>query len=142
MVERLAILAKPRIDSLLTLQSGQHLYDPAPGRLNDVSAINGMVTNRFKQALQPYRDLSAFTTDERIMPHIVDAGLIPIVKALLQELRGHPWLLTRNFATRGVGAVARIEGIGIRIRIYTDEDADDTIVAWEALYGAGTPRKV
>lgn len=141
-MERFAILAKPRIDSLLKLQSGQHLYDPAPGRLFDTSALNGMVTNRFKQALQPYRDLGAFTSDERIMPHVIDAGLIPIVKALLQELRGNPWLITRNFATLGLGAVANIEGVGVRIRIYTDHDAGDTIVAWEALYGAGTPRKV
>jgi hypothetical protein len=143
-VNRFALLAKPRIDSLMRMQSVAHIYDMNPGRLHDRTTFDGitLIASRFKQALQPYRDLTAFTTDERIMPHIIDAGLVPIVKALLQEARGQQYLLTRNIAAQAVGASAYIEGIGVRIRMYTDEDAGDTIIAWESLYGAGTPRKV
>ena len=143
-VNRFAQLAKPRIDSLLRLQSVEHIYDMNPGKLHDRTTFDGitLIANRFKQALQPYRDLKAFTTDERIMPHIIDAGLVPIVRALMQETRGHQYLLTRNIAAPGVGVSAYIEGIGVRIRMYADEDAGDTIIAWESLYGAGTPRKV
>ena len=116
----------------------QHIYDPTPGKLHDTTVVDGLtlVANRFKQALQPYRDLNAFTTDERIMPHVIDAGLVPVVKALMQEIRGQQYLLTRNMIDAKVGSSSYIEGIGVRIRIYTDEDADDTIVAWEVLYGA------
>ncbi len=144
LVERFATLAKPRIDSLLRLQSVQHIYDLNPGKLNDRTTFDGitLIASKFKQAFQPYRDLSAFTTDERIMPHVIDAGLLPVVKALLQEARGQQFLLTRRIAKEEKGASAYIEDVGVRIRVYADEDAGDTIVAWETLYGAGTPRKI
>ena len=46
-------------------------------------------------------------------------------------------LVTRKVAARpdDKGAVSHIDGFGVRIMIYFDEAAGDTIVAWECLYG-------
>jgi len=108
LVNRFAVLAKPRIDSLLRLQSVQHIYDLNPGKLHGRTTFDGitLIASKFKQALQPYRDLTAFTTDERIMPHVIDAGLVPIVKTLMREIRSQQYLLTRRIAKADKGASA------------------------------------
>ena len=138
-VDKLALLAKPRITNLLRLQSVQHIHDESPGKLMDVSTCNGMslVANRLKEALEPYKDLTRFTTEERIMSRVIDIGLLPIVTAMMQEIRSKKFLLTRNIARQksDPGVCAHIEGIGVRVSIYLDNKTGDTIVAWHCLYG-------
>lgn len=137
--DKLALLAKPRITNLLRLQSVQHIHDATPGKLMDTSTCNGMtiVANRLKEALEPYKDLSRFTTEERIMSRVIDIGLLPIVTAMMQEIRSKKFLLTRNIANAKTDhrAYAHIEGIGVRVSVYMDLRSGDTIVAWHCLYG-------
>ncbi len=105
----------------------------------DTSTWNGMtlVANRMKEALEPYKDLSRFTTEERIMSRVIDIGLLPIVTAMMQEIRTKKFLLTRNIAKEksDYRAYAHIEGIGVRVSVYLDLKSGDTIVAWHCLYG-------
>ncbi len=139
-VDKLALLAQQRLSNLLRLQSVQHFHEPTPGKLMDLSTHNGipLVANRLKEALEPYKDLSRFTTEERIMSRVIDIGLLPIVTALMQEIRSKKFLLTRNIAPRRTdrGVSAHIEGIGVRVSLYLEESSGDTIVAWHCLYGS------
>ena len=138
--DRFAQLARPRLVTLLRLSTAVHVYDDTPGALDSqfVEATGTSVApNRFKRGVQPYRDLQRFVSDERVMQSVIDPGLLPIVKAISQEVRGRRLLVTRRIVAKKSdrGAVAHVEGCGIRILIYADEDTSDTIVAWECLYG-------
>ena len=90
-----------------------------------------------KEALQPYKDLERFNTEERVMSRIIDLGLLPIVTALMQAIRAKRYLVTRNIAAKPTdkGVSRHIEGIGVRISLYLDARSGDTIVAWHSLHG-------
>ena len=92
----------------------------------------------WRRAEQPYRDLTRFTSDERVMQHVIDRGLLPVVTALAKESLGKKVLLTRRPAPRPTdrGVLAYLAGYGMRIEVYFDPAAEDTIVAWECLYAS------
>ncbi len=138
--DRFATLATARMPSLLQLRSTVHFYDPEPGDVNAVSTANGQQVTlmHWRRAEQPYRDLNRFSSDERVMQHVIDRGLLPIVTTLTKEIMGKKLLVTRRPAPRkgDRGVVAHLDGYGIRIKIHFDSAAEDTIVAWECLYGS------
>lgn len=138
--DRFATLASARIPSMLQLRSTRHVYDPVAGDVNSVTEVEGkeVVLKHWRRAEQPYRDLNRFATDERVMQHVIDRGLLPIVTALSKEIMGKRLLVTRRPAPRkgDRGVVAHLEGYGIRIVIHFDSAKEDTIVAWECLYGS------
>ncbi len=71
------------------------------------------------------------------MPSVIDPGLLPIAKAIAHDVRGRRFLTTRRIAAKKSdrGVVGHVDGYGVRILVYPDEDTGDTIVAWECLYG-------
>jgi len=141
LADRFAVLADMRMNSLFNLRSTAHIHDPEPGDVNSVSRAQGeeVVLKHFRRAEQPYKDLTRFTSNDRIMQHVIDRGLLPVVMALSKEIMGKRLLVTRRPAPRkgGVksGAVAHLAGYGIRIHIHLDEASEETIVGWECLYG-------
>lgn len=138
-VDHLAVLAAPRLASLLRLSTARHVYDPVPGAMNSRSVEAGttITLNRWKSDRQPYKDLERFVSDERVMQSVVDPGLLPIAKAIARDVLGRRILMTRRIAAKenDQGAVAHVPGYGIRILIHFDTVAAETIVAWECLYG-------
>ncbi len=142
LADRFAVLADMRMNSLFNLRSTAHIHDPEPGDVNSVSRAQGeeVVLKHFRRAEQPYKDLTRFTSNDRIMQHVIDRGLLPVVMALSKEIMGKRLLVTRRPAPRkgGVkgGAVAHLAGYGIRIQIHLDEAGEETIVGWECLYGS------
>ena len=133
------MLAKPRLTSLLRLRSVRHAYDPTPGELNSSFAEDGHVftLNKFKRASQPYRDIHRFLADEKVMPYIIDPGLLPVVTALSKDIAGRKALGTRRVAVKpdDRGVAGHVHGFGVRIVMYFDEVAGETIVEWTCLYG-------
>ena len=138
-VDRLAVLAKPRLTSLLRLKNVRHVYDPTPGELNStvVEDSHEVVLNKWKSATQPYRAIERFLVDEQVMQYIVVPGLLPVVMALSKEIMGKKLLVTRKVAARpdDKGVVSHLDGFGVRIMLYFDEAAGDTILEWACLYG-------
>jgi hypothetical protein len=138
-VDRLAVLAKPRLASLLRLRSVRHVYDPTPGALNTKVTEDGheITLNKFKRTSQPYRDIERFLSDEKVMQYLIDPGLLPIVTALSKDIAGKKVLVTRRLAERDEdkGVVGHLDGLGVRIMMYLDEAAGETIVEWTCLYG-------
>ena len=138
--DRFAVLATARMATMFQLRSAEHFYDPTPGDVNSVTVVGGkdVVLRQFRRAEQPYRDLSRFATDERVMQHVIDRGLLPIVTALSKEILGKRLLVTRRPSPRkgDKGVVAHLGGYGIRVEIHFDAVAEDIIVAWECLYTA------
>ena len=96
-----------------------------------------VLLSQWQRGQQPYKDLERFLGDERVMQSVIDPGLLPIAKAIARDVLGHRILVTRKIAGKrnDSGAIAHVEGYGIRILLYEDTDAGDTIVAWECLYG-------
>jgi hypothetical protein len=139
MVDRFALLAKPRLATLLRLSTARHIYDPVPGAINSefVDSDNRVLMDKWQRGLQPYRDLERFLGDERVMQSVIDPGLLPIAKAIARDVLGRRILVTRRIAPKrnDNGAVAHVDGYGIRILLYRDEAEAETIVAWECLYG-------
>ena len=138
-VDRLAPLAESRLRSLLRLRSVTHLYDPTPGALNSTIVKDGheFTLNKLKRASQPYRDIQRFVSDEKVMQYIIDPGLLPLVTVMSKDIVGKKWLVTRRVAPRDddKGAVGHLTGFGVRIMMYFDETASETIVEWNCLYG-------
>jgi hypothetical protein len=141
-VDRLALLAKPRLATLLRLSTARHIYDPLPGAVNSESVESvesgvRVILSHLQRSQQPYKDLERFLGDERVMQSVIDPGLLPIAKAIARDVLGRRILVTRRIAAKknDSGAIAHVEGYGIRILVYEDADAGDTIVAWECLYG-------
>jgi hypothetical protein len=138
-VDRLALLAKARLATLLRLSTARHIYDPLPGAINSESVAAGqpVVLSQWQRGQQPYKDLERFLADERVMQSVIDPGLLPIAKSIARDVLGRRILVTRNIAAKqnDTGAIAHVEGYGIRVLVYDDTDAGDTIVAWECLYG-------
>ena len=136
-VDRFAALAKPRLATLVRLSSAKHIYEPVPGALNStvVEAGATIVLNKWTRGIQPYKDLERFAGDDRVMQSIIDPGLLPIAKAISKDVLGRRLLVTRRIAPKEYdkGAVAHVDGYGIRILVYNE--GGDTIVAWECLYG-------
>jgi hypothetical protein len=138
-VDRFALLAKPRLTSLLRLRGVRHVYDPTPGALNSkVIDLGQEVTlNKFKRASQPYRDIERFLSDEKVMQYIIGPGLLPVVTALSKDIMGKKLLLTRRVAPRDddKGVSGNVDDFGVRIMMYFDKAAGDEIVEMSCLYG-------
>ena len=137
-VDRLAVLAKPRLTSLLRLRNVLHVYEPTPSTLNSVVVLDGkqFTLDKLKRSSQPYRDIERFLTEEKVMQYIIDPGLLPLVTALSKDIAGKKVLVTRRVAARDddKGAVGHLDGFGVRIMMYFDEAARETIVEWGCLY--------
>jgi hypothetical protein len=138
-VGRLARLARPRLSTLLRLSTARHVFDPTPGSLRAPfpEAGDTVTLDRWARGSQPYKDLQRFLADERVMQSVIDPGLLPIAKAIAKDVQGRRLLVTRRIAPKNSdqGAIAHVEGYGIRILMHRDEDTADTIVTWECLYG-------
>jgi hypothetical protein len=138
-VDRLAILAKPRLTSLLRLKSVRHVYQPTPSALNSAVTVDGkeFKLDKLKRSSQPYSAIDRFLSDERVTQFIIDPGLLPLVTALSKDILGKKLLVTGRIAARkdDQGVVGHLDGFGIRIMMYFDEAARETIVEWNCLYG-------
>jgi hypothetical protein len=138
-VDRLAVLAKPHLTGLLRLRGTEHVYDPTPGALNSKVTMDGhtITLDKLKRASQPYRNIERFLSDEKIMQYIVAPGVLPLIKAISQDIMGKRMLVTRKLAPMDAdkGVVGHLDGYGVRIRIYFDKSAGETIVEWSSLYG-------
>ncbi len=138
-VDRLAVLAKPRLTSLLRLRSARHVYDPTPGALHSKVVENGkdFALDKWKQAAQPYRDIQRFLSEEKVMQYIIGPGILPVVMALSKDILGKRVLVTRRVAPRDgdKGVTGHLSGFGVRIMLYFDEASRETIVEWGCLYG-------
>jgi hypothetical protein len=136
-VDHFARLAKPRILELLKL-TVPHLYDPRPGRPQSKrEAGDADVGLKLARTVQPYGDIQRFVAEEKIMGFVVNPGLVPLVKAIAFDVRGRKLLVTRQIADRSDdrGVIAHVEGCGVRLMMYFDEDDGDTKIVWECLYG-------
>jgi len=138
-VDRIAVLAKPRLTTLLRLRNVRHVYDHTPGVLNSTVIEDGeeVTLNNLKRASQPYRDIGRFLGEDKVMQYIVGPGVLPVVTALSKSIMGKKLLVTRKLAAMAddKGVVGHLDGFGVRVVMHFDEAADDTIVAWECLYG-------
>lgn len=125
--------------TMFQLRTTVHFYDPEPGDVNSVTIADStkVVLKNWRRVEQPYRDLNKFASDERVMQHVIDQGLLPIVLTLSKESFGRKVLVTRRPALRpeDKGVVAYLDGYGIRIQIHLDPESENTIVGWECLYG-------
>lgn len=135
--DRFAALAKPRLATLLRLSSAQRIYEPTPGALHSTVVESGTIIalDKWSRGVQPYKDLERFAGDDRVVQSIIDPGLLPIAKAISKDVLGRRLLVTRRIAPKenDKGAIAHVEGYGIRVVVYQEDD--DTVVAWECLYG-------
>ncbi len=117
----------------------KHVYDPTPGALNSRIVQDGaeFVLDKMKRASQPYRDIQRFLSDEKVMQYVVGPGLLPVVMALSKDIAGKRLLVTRRIAAGDgdKGVIGHLDGFGIRIMMYFDEAAGDTILEWDCLYG-------
>ena len=129
MADHFAFLAGPRIASLLRLSTAKHVYSAA-------AADNTQPADQRKRDVQPYKDISRFISDDRIMRSVIDPGLIPLVKAMSKDVQGCRLLTTRKVAPKDSdrGAIAHVAGYGIRILVYFDDVAVETVVVWECQY--------
>ena len=138
-VDRLAAMAKPRLTSLLRLRSVKHVYDPTPGVLNSSVMDDGhkVILDKLKRASQPYRDIERFLADEKVMEYMIGPGVLPVAMALSKDIVGKKLLVTRRVAARDgdKGVVGHLGGFGVRIMMYFDKRAGETIVEWSCLYG-------
>ena len=140
LVDWFASLAEPRLTSLLRLRSARHVYDPTPGALNSrvVEGGNTLTLDKLKRASQPYRDIQRFLSDDKVMQYIIGPGLLPVVTALSKDIAGKKLLVTRRVAARDgdKGVAGHLDHFGVRIMMYFDERAGETIVEWTCLYGS------
>jgi hypothetical protein len=136
-VDHIARLAKPRLLELLKL-TVPHLYDPRPGRAESKSEANEAgVGLKLVRTVQPYGDIQRFITEDKVMGFMVNPGLVPLVKAIAFDVRGRRLLVTRQIAATpdDKGGVAHVDGCGVRVMLYYDEDEGVTHLVWECLYG-------
>ena len=98
---------------------------------------NEFILDKLKRASQPYRDIERFLSDEKVMQYIIGPGLLPVVIALSKDIVGKKLLVTRRVAARDddKGVIGHLDGFGVRIMMYFDEAAGETIVEWNCLYG-------
>jgi hypothetical protein len=137
MVDHFARLAKPRLSELLRLKA-EHVYDPTPGDAASTSLVQNVVVGlKLTTTRQPYASIERFATEEKQMGFVINPGLVPLVKAISLDLRGRQLLVTRRIASRNDdrGAVAHVDGFGVRLLLYPDSNSNDTHLIWEALFG-------
>jgi hypothetical protein len=137
MVDRFVLLAKPRLLELLHLRI-PHIYDDRPGHANSTfAAPNGSVALKLTSTRQRYTDIKRFGAEDKEMGFVVNPALVPLVKTILPEVRGRQLLVTRKVALSAgdTGAIAHMEGFGVRVRMYHDEDGKESHVLWECLFG-------
>ena len=139
-VDHIAVLAKPHLTGLLRLRGTEHVYDPTPGALNSTVLVDGhtITLDKLKRASQPYRNIERFLSEEKVMQYIVAPGVLPVVTAISKHIMGKKVLVTRKLAATDAdrGVVGHLDGIGVRIMMYFDKAAGETIVEWSCLYGA------
>jgi len=126
-VDHIALMAKPRFMELLRLKI-PHVYDDTPG-----GQKAGL---KLVKAVQPYASIERFMQEDKLVGFVINPGLLPIVKAISLDIRGKQSLLTRRIASRpgDQGAIAHIDGFGVRVQMFYDEDEGDTHIVWECLY--------
>jgi hypothetical protein len=137
MVDEFARVAKPRLLELLRLTI-PHLYDPRPGGADSTSpSDNSGVGLKLVRTVQPYGEIERFVAADKVMGFVVNPGLLPLVKAISMDVRGRKLLVTRNIAPskNDKGAVAHVDGCGVRVMMYFDEEEGETHLVWECLYG-------
>jgi len=138
MVDRFALVAKPRWAELLRLK-GRHVYEDMPGDETSTYLVgNGKpVSLKLKRTMQPYGSIERFTREDKEMGFVVNPGLLPLVKAITLDVRGLKLLITRRIAPRAddKGAVAHVEGAGVRVMLFHAPDNKESYVVWECLYG-------
>jgi hypothetical protein len=139
MVDLFAQLAQPRLMELLKLKV-QHVYDPAPGRPPARFLAEGreISLDKLKKTTQPYKNIERFVSEERVMAYVVDPGLVPIVKAILLDVRGRRLLVSRKVAPlkeETEGSVAHLSDFGLRIVLHSDPNTGESQVTWECFYG-------
>ena len=93
--------------------------------------------DKLKRISQPYRGIERFLSDEKVMEYIVGPGVLPVAMALSKDIVGKKLLVTRRLAARDddQGVVGYLDGFGVRIMMYFNEAAGETIVEWNCLYG-------
>jgi hypothetical protein len=137
----------------VTNSSGQPIFTPPaagafnlqPGVRDSIHGPGSKVVedghevtlDKLKRASQPYRDIQRFLGEEKIGQYIIGPGLLPVVTAISKDIMGRKLLVTRKVAARDndKGVIGHLDGFGIRVVMYFDDAAGDTIVAWECLYG-------
>ena len=89
------------------------------------------------RTVQPYGDIHRFLAEDKVMGFVVNPGLVALIKAIAFDVRGRRLLVTRRIADRpdDKGVIAHVDGCGVRIMMYYDEDEGETHVVWECLYG-------
>ena len=133
MAEQIAKLALPRLLNLLKLKV-RHVYETTPGQAKSKLVVAGVpVEFKLLTSTQPYVDIERFVADDKVMGFIVNPGLLPIAKALSQELRGRKMLVTRRIQP-GDAAAADFDLFGMRVAISYDEALRESRVVWECLY--------
>lgn len=127
MVDRIALMAKPRLVELLRLKI-PHVYDDRPADQN-----SGL---KLVRTVQPYADIERFMAEDKLVGFVINPGLVPIVKAISFDMRGRQSLTTRRIAAMpgDRGVIAHLDGFGVRIQMFYDEDEGDTHIVWECLY--------
>ena len=135
-VNRLALLAQPRLYELLRLSSARHIFDPMPGLpgAKYFAEEGEVLLNSCPRSVQPYQSIERFLSQEKAIPFLIEPGLVPLVKALALDVRGRKLLVTRKPAPRESdrGAVGYLPGFGIRLLLAT---GPETTLTWECLYG-------
>lgn len=135
-VNRLALLAQPRLYELLRLGSARHIFDPMPGLpgAKHFAEEGEVLLTSCPRSVQPYQNIERFLSQEKAIPFLIEPGLVPLVKALALDVRGRKLLVTRKPAPRESdrGAVGYLPGFGIRLLLAT---GPETTLTWECLYG-------
>ncbi len=133
MAKHIAKLAQPRLLDLLKLKV-RHVYETTPGQAKSRLIVDGVpVEFKLLTCTQPYVEIERFLADDKVMGFIINPGLLPIAKALSQELRGRKMLVTRRIQP-GDAAAADFDLFGMRVAISYDAALNESFVVWECLY--------
>ncbi len=136
-VNRLALLAQPRLFSLLRLSSARHVYDPVPGLpgARYFADEGEVVLSESKRVVQDYKSIERFLGEDKAMQFLVVPGLVPLVKAISLDVLGRKLLVTRKPAPResDIGAVGHLPGFGLRLLLHVEPE--QTTLTWECLWG-------
>jgi len=136
-VNRLALLAQPRLLSLLRLSSARHVYDPMPGLpgARYFADEGEVVLSESKRVVQDYKSIERFLTEDKAMQFLVVPGLVPLVKAISLDVLGRKVLVTRKPAPRETdkGTVGHMPAFGMRLLLNVEPEL--TTLTWECLWG-------
>ncbi len=137
MVDLFVLKAKPRFVDLLKVKV-PHMYDAVPGRDNSTTMTDvGEVRLKLLRSSQPYGGMDRFATEEKVMGFVVNPGMLPIVKSMTFASQGRKVLVSRRIAPAAGdrGAVAYMDGYGIRVMLTFDAATNESTVVWEWLFG-------